>query len=175
MRHRKLDALYPSPYVMRLRLGRAGLSVVPRSSCLPESSPRLSAPARPRSRGRLCSSVYRKDLPSGGRATRADPPSAGGAFSPVSGRCFYLNSSGRLKLKALFFPLAGNTDRYIVPNRSWTWYELDHRLIDRFGSHRMITARQDIPLGWEFCDDIVSVVSVLSDWQWYIVQNRPGF
>ena len=29
------------------------LSVVPRSSCLPESSPRLSAPARPRGRGRL--------------------------------------------------------------------------------------------------------------------------
>ena len=30
-----------------------GRSVVPRSSCLPESSPRLSAPARPRGRGRL--------------------------------------------------------------------------------------------------------------------------
>src|SRR5271165_1240629 len=39
--------------VMRLRLGRAGISVVPRSSCLPESSSRLSAPARPCGRGRL--------------------------------------------------------------------------------------------------------------------------
>jgi hypothetical protein len=94
-------------------------------------------------------------------------------FSAVTHQCFYLNSSGRLKPKALFFPLAGNIDRYIVPNRSWTWYEFDHRLIDRFGSHRMIAARQDIPLGWEFSRD--DIASVLSDWQWYIVQNRPGF
>jgi hypothetical protein len=94
-------------------------------------------------------------------------------FSAVTHQCFYLNCSGRLKPKALFFPLAGNIDRYIVPNRSWTWYEFDHRLIDRFGSHRMIAARQDIPLGWEFSRD--DIASVLSDWQWYIVQNRPGF
>jgi len=69
--------------------------------------------------------------------------------------------------------LAGNIDRYVVPNRSWTWYEFDHRLIDRFGSHRVIAARQGIPLGWEFSRD--DIASVLSDWQWYIVQNRPGF
>ena len=62
-------------------------------------------------------------------------------FSAVTHQCFYLHSSGRLKPKALFFPLAGNIDRYVVPNRSWTWYEFDHRLIDRFGSHRVIAAR----------------------------------
>ncbi len=62
-----------------------GRSVVPRSSCLPESSPRLSAPAlRSWQAGavqftaKICRLV--------GRATMDDPPSAGGAFSPVSGR-----------------------------------------------------------------------------------------
>ena len=94
-------------------------------------------------------------------------------FSAVTHQCFYLHSSGRLKPKALSFPLAGNIDRCVVPNRSWTWYEFDHRLMDRFGSHRVIAARQGIPLGWEFSRD--DIASVLSDWQWYIVQNRPGF
>ena len=37
----------------------------------------------------------------------------------------------------------------------------------------MIAARQGIPLGWEFSRD--DVANVLSDWQWYIVQNRLGF
>ena len=45
--------------------------------------------------------------------------------------------------------------------------------IHRFGSHRVIAARQGIPLGWDFSRD--DIASVLSDWQWYIVQNRPGF
>src|SRR5208337_3638009 len=42
-----------------------GRSVVPRSSCLPESSPRLSAPPGPAVVAGWRSAVYRKDLPSG--------------------------------------------------------------------------------------------------------------
>jgi hypothetical protein len=93
-------------------------------------------------------------------------------FSAVTHRYFYLHSSGRIRPKALFVPLANGIDRYVVENRPLTWYELDRRLIDRFGRWRVIASRQEMPLAWAFSGE--DITSVLGDWQWYIVQNRAG-
>lgn len=94
-------------------------------------------------------------------------------FSAVLHTYFYLKSSERLKPDALFFPPVSDVKRYEVRNRPWSWYELDRQLVARFGSARVIDARGNIPLAWEFSG--ADLATVLSDWQWYIVQNRPGF
>ena len=63
------------------------LSVVIRSSYLRGSSPRLGAPVRPCKSWRAGEVQFTaKICRLAGRATIADPPSAGGAFSPVSDR-----------------------------------------------------------------------------------------
>jgi hypothetical protein len=94
-------------------------------------------------------------------------------FPAVAHQAFYLHSSGRLAPDALFFPLAADLDQYVVRNRPWTWHELDRRLIDRFGSRRLVTGPGGVPRGWVFTRE--DLAAVLSDWQWYLVQNRPGF
>jgi hypothetical protein len=101
------------------------------------------------------------------------PPDRPIVFSAVTHQCFYLNSSGRLGPKPLFFPLGGAVDGYVVRNRPWSWYELDRRLIDRFGPRRVVADGQGISTRWAFTRD--DVAAVLSDCRWYIVQNRPGF
>ena len=104
------------------------------------------------------------------RHTSSDRPIL---FSAVLHTYFYLKSSDRLKPDALFFPPVSDVKRYVVRNRPWSWYELDRRLVARFGPDRVIAARGNVPLAWEFSGADLAVV--LSDWQWYIVQNRPGF
>jgi hypothetical protein len=78
-----------------------------------------------------------------------------------------------LKPDALFLPPVTDVKRYVVRNRPWSWYELDRRLVARFGPGRVIAVSGGVPLAWEFSGDDLSIV--MSDWQWYIVQNRPGF
>jgi hypothetical protein len=94
-------------------------------------------------------------------------------FSAVLHTYFYLKTFERLKPDALFFSPASDVKRYVVRNHPWSWYELDRRLVAHFGPSRVIAAKGNIPLAWEFSDD--GLATVLSDWQWYIVQNRPGF
>jgi hypothetical protein len=94
-------------------------------------------------------------------------------FSAVTHQYFYLHKSLRLKPEALFFPLAGELDQYIVRNRPWTWYALDRRLIARFGPQRRVTTTEGVTAAWVFTRN--DLAAALSDWQWYIVQNRPGF
>jgi hypothetical protein len=104
------------------------------------------------------------------RHTSADRPIL---FSAVLHPYFYLKSAERLKPDALFFPPVSDVKRYVVRNRPWSWYELDRRLVARFGPGRVIAVSGEVPLAWEFSGDDLS--TVMSDWQWYIVQNRPGF
>src|SRR5208282_4822579 len=67
-----------------------GRSVVIRSSYLFESSPGLSAPGSALRSWRAGAVPFTaKICRPVSRTTMADPPSAGGAFSPVSGRCFF--------------------------------------------------------------------------------------
>jgi Dolichyl-phosphate-mannose-protein mannosyltransferase len=94
-------------------------------------------------------------------------------FSAVTHQYFYLHSSSRLNPEALFLPLFGGVDGYIVRNRPWSWYELDRRLIARFGPRRVISAMGNVPVRWAFTPE--DIAAAMSDWQWYIVQNRPGF
>ena len=85
---RALDPLCQLADVDLILLGRVSLrrillsvisvlSVVKIFSCLPESSPRLSAPAKPAVMAGWRSFVYRKDFRPVSRTTMADPPSAG--------------------------------------------------------------------------------------------------
>jgi hypothetical protein len=89
-------------------------------------------------------------------------------FPAVAHQCFYLNSSGRLAPKPLFFPLEG-VDRYVVRNRPWSWYELDRRLVARFGPRRVVAEDQGIALRWVFTRE--DVAAAMGDWRWYIVCN----
>ena len=74
------------PRTPSLREG-PGSASVPSGS--PESSPRLSGPARPCGRGKLAQFQFTAKICGlVGRATMADPSSAGGAFSSLSARCY---------------------------------------------------------------------------------------
>ena len=64
-----------------------GRSVVIRSSYLPKSSPRLSAPDRTCGRGGLAVQIPQRFAVWWVALPIADPASAGGAFSPASDRC----------------------------------------------------------------------------------------
>jgi len=119
-------------HAVALRLGGAGLSVVPRSSCLPESSPRLSAPARPCGRGRLAQFSLPQRLAVWWLATMADPPIAGGAFSPVSSRCSFCDpplfntsvSGCAMRNRPRIFPVQPDRGRNSsAPCRTESWHQ----------------------------------------------------